>query len=137
MSYVNLDEYANRLIDANCTREYTDVRVALMNYPKLKGFVFDGRTLLLTKEVNDFVDLFESGTSEDGKVYVRTYLMDSGVQLHSSPAVFYVAQHNVNGFGLVPYPNWQSVMERWKINPDLIESIDKWLQNRPPVNYGV
>lgn len=136
MGYRDLYEHLTVLSDRGCTRQSTDIRVALDSFPDLQVYTHGQHTMLLTKSVNEFVDLVFFDWDGD-KLAVRPYIVDRGVTLHPIPAVYYVGCRNPNGFGIVPFKGWEELLAKHNIAPEINKLVTNHLNLHCPVSYGL
>lgn len=133
MSFVDLDAHCLSIVD-NETRECVDIRVAVSRYPTLKGYRYSNQVLLISSDLNVYCTDVE--IQHNGDEYVALpYLMDAKVRLYSRPVVFSIGFDNPNGFGIVPYQNWQERFYKYLIDKDIVRKVQLFLDSHAPVNY--
>lgn len=136
MSYVDLDDHLANIVGLSGKEtESVNIRLALSQYPELKGFrSFTGEILMASKEMNVYCDnvLIQPYGNE---FVALPYIDDRGVRLHSNPVVFYVGLQNTNGFGIVPYQGWEEHLENAGIDLKVIRMVRRFLESHAPADY--
>jgi hypothetical protein len=136
MSYVNLEEHLDRIVGHDGKeREAVNVRLALTDYPGIVGFKHNtGEILLTSTEINVFcTDVL---IEREGDALVALPFTESkGTRLHSFPTVFYLGLENTNGFGIVPFTDWDEHLQTAEIDQKVIRKIRSFLNAHQPANY--
>lgn len=136
MSYVDLDEHLERIAgNEGKEREAVSIRLAITDNPEVKGYKhYTGEVLLISKDYNVYCTdvLIERYGNE---FVVLPFTLDKGIRLHSEPAMFYIGLQNENGFGIVPYVDWEAHLESAGLDHSIIRKARKFLLQHCPANY--
>jgi hypothetical protein len=137
MSYVNLEDRLGRIVgEEGKEKEAVEIRLALGRYNDLHGFLFQptNEVLLCSGQVNQFATHVRI-ERQDNQFVALPYIEDIGIRLHSSATVFFLGFDNPNGFGIVPYCDWEEHLKKALIPIEIINKIKSFLDNHPPVDY--
>lgn len=136
MSYVDIDDHLDNILGVSGKEtEAVNIRLALSQYPELKGYKhFTGEVLLSSHEMNLYCDdvLIQQYGSE---FIALPFVNDKNVRLYSNPIVFYMGMQNDNGFGIVPYLGWEEHLEKAGIDFLVIRKVRRFLESHAPANY--
>ena len=58
-----------------------------------------------------------------------------GVKIYSKPACFIIGEKNQYGIGDTPYTDWQEKLKENNINNIVIERIEEYFKENPPIDY--
>lgn len=136
MSYVDLDDHLDKIVgNSGKEKESVNIRIALSQYPELKGYKhYTGEVLLASSEINLYCD--DVLIQRYGNEFVALpFTDDKGVRLHSDPIMFYLGLQNDNGFGIIPFTGWEEHLEKAGIDFLVIRKVRKFLLSHCPANY--
>lgn len=136
MSHVDLEQHLDQIVgEAGKGRESVDIRICLDRYPDLVGYRHHTNEVLLSSgEINPFC----TGVliQRYGKEFVALpYIEDMSVRLHSNPVVYYLGLDNDNGFGIIPYSNWEEHFVNNEISKEIINKVKDFLDQHKPSYY--
>jgi hypothetical protein len=117
------------------THEATDLRIALYEHPDLLGYQTPaGKVLPCSVSVNSLCDKVSLEYWGDDFMALP-YLEDKGVRLYSNPPAFYLGVRNLNGFGVVPYQDWEQWLDEAKLDFSVRKYCRHEMQGKSPVYY--
>lgn len=141
MEYVSVREEMDRAEkDADWGR-VAQLSELLETFPDLR-LVRDhyGQIKFCSREANDQVDSIEMDSCHtcDGKpIKLWTYITidKRGTRLYSDPPAFIIADQNQKGFGEIPRPGWEELLEDYEISRSVILKVKLHMSGHPPINY--
>lgn len=103
---------------------------ALKDHEDLRAHMEGSIVRLCAASVNPFVDQMDIERGQD--LYVRPFIKDKGVVIHSDPPFFYVGTRNSTGFGVYPATDWEDEMALCGINEAVVKKVADFLRANVP-----
>jgi len=137
MRYIDIRQHLESIASQGGKEsESVSIRIALENYKNLRGFRrSEGHVLMATDEVNQFCTHVEFAWDDQGQLMAMPHIEDKKIRIYSNPTVFFVGYRNPNGFGIVPFQNWERYFEEFQIAPEVVKIIQDHLANHAPIDY--
>lgn len=135
-TYVDTDEYVDKMLERECDRELLVFRALQMDYPDLKLATDSlGPIRYVSRQASPYCDKIEHRYGPNRELQVWIYLEDKSARVYADPAV-YVVGHRIHGYlGVVPAPGWEERMEADGYGKDIIRQVKNLLNSQKPAQY--
>ena len=119
---------------------YKNIVLIRKKYPSLRLYKDeDGLLFFCSKEVNSFafsIDTkFRIDKDGDSILEIYPYVQMPEMPVYTNPPVYSVGVVNRNGFGVIPFKNWQAVLKEGGLSRRTIDKVEDYLKSHSPVDY--
>lgn len=67
--------------------------------------------------------------------YAWPYTDVDGYVVYSNPPYVKIGETNLNGFGVLPTQNWNSILDEADLHYKAVRTIREWLDSKRPISY--
>jgi len=119
-------------------KEFCELETSLKLFPDLEEHRDRWETIrLCTPSINKLTDDVEirhsCGCCADASLQAWPFKLIQGTYIYSKPTCFFIGQQNDYGYGEIPDPNWQDKLKEADIPQMVIDKIQAYLDNNPPI----
>ena len=119
-------------------KEFSGLETSFKLFPDIEEHRDRWETIrLCTPSINKLTDDVEirhsCGCCADASLQAWPFKLIQGTYIYSKPTCFFIGQQNDYGYGEIPDPNWQDKLKEADIPQMVIDKIQAYLDNNPPI----
>lgn len=110
-------------------------------YPDLSEYNGRWQKYLQSKFINSLTEGFDidysysCGCCADAVLYAMPYKQHGEFKVYGNPAQVSIGEKNEYGYGEHPWSNWKENLRKYSYSEEIINTVEKYLEQNPPVDY--